>query len=427
MTAVVLIVVFFIVLFIGIPISIGMGVATLAALLAGDYSLSTLILQIEKGAGSYSLVAIPYFVLAANLMNKGGITNKIFDFAESLCCWMHGGLAQVNVISSVIFAGISGTANADAAGLGLVEIEAMDRKGYDRGWSVAITLASSILGPIIPPSVCFIVYGCLASVSITELFVAGVLPGVVIAVCLMIANYVIARSGKVACPPPQKFDVREVWRSFKDGFWALMAPVILLACLFSGVVTATESGIIAAVYSFIVGVLYKELSLRNIAQTFVETIENSAVIMFMIGMGNGIGYILTLERVPQNLTLLLLDVTSNKHIMMILILLVLIIMGMFIDATTIRIITVPLLLPVIDALGISRLHFGVVHTVVTLLGMTTPPVGTGLMVMATISKMKFDKVVKSFLPFYIPLLLALLLIAFIPQITLFLPGLVFKS
>lgn len=425
MAAVVLIVVFLVVLIAGMPISMGMGFSTLAALFAGDYSLSTLILQIEKGAGSYSLVAIPYFVLAASIMNKGGITNRIFDFAESLCNWMHGGLAQVNVISSVIFAGISGTANADAAGLGLVEIEAMDRKGYDRGWSVAITLASSILGPIIPPSVCFIVYGCLAGVSVTELFVAGVIPGVVIAIALMIANYVIAKSGKKACPPPEKFDIREVGRTLKEGFFALMAPVILLVCLFSGVATATETGIIAAVYSFIVGLLYHELTWKNIKETFVETIENSAVIMFMIGMGNGIGYMLTLERVPQSLTKLLLGVTDNKYLMLLLILLVLLIMGCFIDATTIRIITVPLLLPIIDALGISRLHFGVIHTVVTLLGMTTPPVGTGLLVMATISKMKFDDVVKAFVPFWLPLMAALLLITYIPQITLFLPTLVF--
>ncbi|QNL43913.1 TRAP transporter large permease [Oscillibacter hominis] len=425
MAAFVLIAVFFVVLIAGMPISMGMGVSTLASLFAGHYSLSTLILQIEKGAGSYSLVAIPYFVLAASLMNKGGITNKIFDFAESLCSWMHGGLAQVNVISSVIFAGISGTANADAAGLGLVEIEAMDRKGYDRGWSVAITLASSILGPIIPPSVCFIVYGCLAGVSVTELFVAGVVPGVLIAAALMAANYVIAKSGKKACPPPQKFDLREVGRTFKHGFFALMAPVILLACLFSGAVTATETGIIASVYSFVVGLLYRELSVQNLKETFVETIENSAVIMFMIGMGNGIGYVLTLERVPQNLTSLLLGVTENKYVMLLLILIVLLIMGCFIDATTIRIITVPLLLPVIDALGISRLHFGVIHTVVTLLGMSTPPVGTGLLVMATISKMKFDDVVKAFVPFWIPLAAALLLITYLPQITLFLPHLIF--
>lgn len=425
MAAVVLIVVFLVVLIAGMPISMGMGFSTLAALFAGDYSLSTLILQIEKGAGSYSLVAIPYFVLAASIMNKGGITNRIFDFAESLCNWMHGGLAQVNVISSVIFAGISGTANADAAGLGLVEIEAMDRKGYDRGWSVAITLASSILGPIIPPSVCFIVYGCLAGVSVTELFVAGVVPGVVIAIALMVANYVIAKSGKKACPPPEKFDIREVGRTFKEGFFALMAPVILLVCLFSGVATATETGIIAAVYSFIVGLLYHELTWKNIKETFVETIENSAVIMFMIGMGSGIGYMLTLERVPQSLTKLLLGVTDNKYLMLLLILFVLLIMGCFIDATTIRIITVPLLLPIIDALGISRLHFGVIHTVVTLLGMTTPPVGTGLLVMATISKMKFDDVVKAFVPFWLPLMAALLLITYIPQITLFLPTLIF--
>lgn len=423
--AIVLILTFLILLCFGVPISMGMGISTLAALFVGNYDASTLPLLIQKGANSYTLISIPYFVLAANIMNQGGITGRIFDFCEAICGWMHGGLAQVNVVSSVIFAGISGTANADAAGLGLIEIEAMDKKGYDRGWAVAITLASSILGPIIPPSVGFIVYASLSGVSVTELFVAGILPGVVITICLMIANYCMAVSGKVKCPPPTKFSLREVWRTFKKGFFALMAPALLLFCLFSGVVTATETGIIAVVYSLLVSFFYKEMSFKGLYQTLTETIKSSAVIMFLIGMGYGIGYILTLERIPHMLTTALLTVTSSKYILLLLVLIFLTIMGMFIDATTIRIITVPLLLPVIDALGISRLHFGVVHTLVGLIGMTTPPVGTGLMVMCTIAKMKFSDVVRAFLPFYVPLVLALLLITYIPIITTWLPSVLF--
>ena len=176
---------------------------------------------------------------------------------------MHGGLAQVNVISSVIFAGISGTSSADAAGLGMVEIEAMDRAGYDRRWSVGITMASSILGPIIPPSVGFIVYASLTGVDTADLFIAGVVPGVVIALCLMAANYFIAVSGKVACPPPTRFSMRAVWRTFRDGFFALMAPVILLGCLFSGIVTATETGIIAVIYSLLASFIYRELHWKD--------------------------------------------------------------------------------------------------------------------------------------------------------------------
>lgn len=420
---IVLIVVFLIVLFFGMPISMGMGISTLAAMIIGDYDFSTLPMLIQKGANSYTLISIPYFILAANIMNKGGITNRIFDFCESLVGWMHGGLAQVNVISSVIFAGISGTSSADAAGLGMVEIEAMDRAGYDRKWSVGITMASSILGPIIPPSVGFIVYASLTGVDVAELFIAGVVPGVVIALCLMAANYFVAISGKVACPPPTRFRVREVWRTFKDGFFALMAPVILLVCLFSGIVTATETGIIAVIYSLLASFLYKELHWKDLIATMKETVESSAIIMFLIGMGYGIGYVLTLARIPHKLTETLLGITTNKYIMLMLIILFLTVMGMFLEATVIRIITVPLLLPILFALDINLVHFGVIHTLVGLLGTTTPPVGSGLMIMSTVAKMKFSDVVKGVIPFWIPLFLALLLISYFPQITLWLPNL----
>ena len=423
---IVLIVVFLIVLFFGMPISMGMGIGTLASMIAGGYDFSTLPMLIQKGANSYTLISIPYFILAANIMNKGGITNRIFDFCESIVGWMHGGLAQVNVISSVIFAGISGTSSADAAGLGMVEIEAMDRAGYDRKWSVGITMASSILGPIIPPSVGFIVYASLAGVSASELFVAGV-PGVIIAICLMVANYFIAISGKVACPPPTKFDIKEVWRTFKEGFFALLAPVILLVSLLGGFATATETGIIAVIYSLIASAIYHELHWKDLIATMKETVESSAIIMFLIGMGYGIGYVLTLARIPHKLTEALLGVTTNKYLMLFLIIIFLTILGMFLEATVIRIITVPLLLPILVALDINLVHFGVVHTLVGLLGTTTPPVGSGLMIMSTVAKMKFSDVVKGVLPFWIPLFISLFIVTYVPQITMWLPNLVFGS
>ena len=421
-----LIAVFLFVIVLGMPIGIGMGIGTMASLSAGGYDISTLPLLVQDGANDYTLVAIPYFILAANIMNRSSITNRIFDFCESLCCWMHGGLAQVNVLASVIFAGISGTSSGDAAGLGMIEIEAMTRKGYDRGWSCAVTMASSILGPIIPPSVAFIVYASLTGVSVTELFVAGVVPGLLLAACLMVANTVIARSGKVACPPPEKFSIKRVWQTFKDGFWALLAPIILLVSLFSGVITATETGIIAVVYALIAGAIYKEIHIKDLIATVVDTVQSSAIIMFMIGMGNGIGYILTLERLPHLLTEAMLTLTTNKYVLLFLILIFLTILGMFLEATVIRIITVPLLLPVIQALGIDLLHFGVVHTLVGLLGTMTPPVGTGLMIMCTVAKMKFSEIVKSTIYVWVPLVVAMLIITYVPIITTWLPNFIFN-
>lgn len=421
----VLIAVFLAAIFFGLPLSMGMGLGTMASLWVGKMDISTLPMLIQKGANSYTLVSIPYFILAANIMNTGGITNRIFDFCESLCCWMHGGLAQVNVLASVIFAGISGTSSGDAAGLGMIEIEAMTRKGYDRKWSVGITMASSILGPIIPPSVGFIVYASLAGVSVAELFVAGLLPGIVLALLLMVANYFIAVSGKVDCPPPVKFDPARVVYTFKRGFFALLAPVIILASLLSGMATATETGVIAVVYAFIASAIYRELHWKDLVETLKNTIESSAVIMFLIGMGYGIGYVLTLEKIPHKLTQLLLGITTDKNVLLLLILIFLTILGMFMEATVIRIITVPLLLPVVNAMGINLLHFGVVHTLIGLLGTMTPPVGSNLMIMCTVAKMKYSDVVKATLPMWVPLILSVIIITYVPIITLWLPTIVY--
>lgn len=243
----------------------------------------------------------------------------------------------------------------------------------------------------------------------------------------MVANYFIAISGKVACPPPTKFDIKEVWRTFKEGFFALMAPVILLVSLLGGFATATETGIIAVIYSLIASAIYRELHWKDLIATMKETVESSAIIMFLIGMGYGIGYVLTLARIPHKLTEALLGVTTNKYLMLFLIIIFLTILGMFLEATVIRIITVPLLLPILVALDINLVHFGVVHTLVGLLGTTTPPVGSGLMIMSTVAKMKFSDVVKGVLPFWIPLFISLFIVTYVPQITMWLPNLVFGS
>lgn len=422
-----LILFFLVLIFIGMPISMGMGITSLFGLFAGGYDLSVLPGLIEKGANNYTLVAIPYFLLAANLMNSSGITDRIFEFADSLCGWMRGGLAQVNVLASMIFAGISGTSSGDAAGLGLVEIKAMKEKGYDLGWSASITLASSILGPIIPPSAPFIVFAMLAEVSVTQLFVAGIIPGLLISLLLMITNHIIARSGKVACPEPEPFSLKRIWDSLTKGFFALMAPVIMLVGLLSGVVTATEVGIIAVVYSLIVGLIYRTLNLKNLWAAFKDTVMASAVIMFLLGMGYSIGYVLTLERIPQLMTSSLMGLTDNKWILLLIINLLLLVLGCFIDGATIRVITVPLLLPIIDALGISRIHFGVFHTVNLLIGYCTPPVGAGLMIIASITRINMTKLVKSFMPFFIPLLVALFLLIYLPQLSTWLPSVIFGS
>jgi tripartite ATP-independent transporter DctM subunit len=380
-------------------------------------------LMLQSGAGNYTLIAIPYFVLAGNIMNSAGITHKIFDFANALVGFMKGGLAQVNVLASMIFSGISGTATADAAGLGLVEIEAMVKKGYDKPFSVAITLASSIIGPIIPPSVSFIIYAMLAQVSVAKLFVAGIIPGVLVGLTLMATNYYIAKKGIVAMPEPDKFELLEVWKTFRGGFFAIMAPVILLAGILSGVVTATETGIIAVVYSILVGLIYKDLTWKGLIDSIISTIISTAVIMYMIGMGKAIGWVITREQLPQLASSVLFGITQNKYIMLLIINILLLILGCFLDGNTIKLIMIPLLLPIIDALAVDRIQFGVITTLNALIGITTPPVGIGLFIMCSITDLKMTQVVKAFLPYYLPMLISLILITYLPFLTTWLPSL----
>ena len=415
---------FFLVLSIGIPISMSMGIATLVGLITGGHNISVLPQMLQQATANYTLICIPYFILAANIMNGSGITRRIFAFADALVGWMTAGMAQVNVFASMIFAGISGTANSDAAGLGLIEIEAMKEQGYDAAFSTSVTLASSILGPIIPPSVPFIVYATLASVSVVDLFLAGLIPGLFLAVCLMGTSYFLVKTGRVKAPPRRKFSTSYLWKTIKEGFWALLAPLVLLGCIMSGTVTASESGIIAIVYSIIVALGYREFSLKSFIHALHSTLMSSVTILFIIGMGYGIGWVLTIERVPQDLTIMMLSLTQNKYIILFLINIFLLILGCFMDGTTIRLITVPLFLPVLKALDISILQFGVVHTFTTCIGFCTPPVGVGLMIMCSISKLKFSEVVKAFIPYYIPLIVVLLAMTYIPPLTTWLPSLI---
>lgn len=416
---------FLILIFMGIPVAFAMGIGTLLGLIFGDYNLQMLPLMVARGTSNFTLIAIPYFVLAGNLMNTGGITIRIFDWADAVIGHMKGGLAQVNVLASMLFSGISGTASADAAGLGLIEIQAMEEKGYDTGFSTAVTLASSVIGPIIPPSVPFIIYASLANVSIAKLFMAGLIPGIAVGVILMITNIILEKTGKVKMPEPTPFSVKRLIKTTKDGFFALLAPLVLIVSILSGAITATEAGIIAVVYSLFCGILYKELTLDGLKESMKATVFSTAMIMLLIGMGSGAGWVTTAERIPGMLSQALFILTTNKYMLLIIINLFLLFLGMIIDGTTIQLIMVPILLPIIDSIGMSRLQFGVIESLNTLIGYATPPVGVGLFIMASITDQKLEDIIKSFKAFYIPLIIALILIVFVPGITMWLPNLLF--
>lgn len=409
----------------GLPITISMGIASLFALIIGNYPVEVLPLMIIRGTSNYTLIAIPYFILAGNLMNSAGITKRIFNFASALSGHLKGGLAQVNVVSSMIFAGISGTAVSDAAGLGIVEIKAMTDEGYDKPFSVAVTLASSVIGPIIPPSVPFLVFAMLANVSVAKLFIAGLIPGILVGLALIITNYYFAARGKIKMPEPIPFSMKRLIKTFKDGFFALLAPIVLIGGIMTGFVTATEAGILAVVYCLFVGLIYKELTWKSFLEALKSTIFSSALIMFLIGVGKIVGWIITSERLTILAFDFLFSLTSSGTILIIIILVFLLLLGMVIDGVTITLIMVPILLPIIDAIGMDRLQFGVVENLVGLIGYATPPVGVGLFVMSSITDLTIPQVTKAFLPFFIPLMIALILITFIPGLTMFLPNLLF--
>lgn len=423
MVAVIMFVMLIILVVIGAPVSMAMAIAALCAILF--YGLDPVIIPslISGGISSYTLMAVPFFIFLGNIMNSGGITHRIFDWCEALVGHIKGGLAQVNIISSVIFAGISGTAVADSAGLGMVEIEAMKKKNYDVPFSIGITVASSLLGPIIPPSVVLLVYASLAGVSPGKLFMAGVLPGVLLAVILMVCVYIMCARGKVQCPEPEKFSLKRLWDATRRSIFALLCPVILLLGISTGVATATEVGIIGCVYSIFVSIIYKEFSFKGLFKALKDTLISSASIMFLMGIGSVLAWIMTKEQVPQAITKMLTGMTDSKYVVMLIILAILLFLGCFMDGTSIQLVMVPILVPIANAFGIDLILLGVVVALAVTIGAATPPVGVCLFVLSSVTGEPLETVVRGTKSFYLPILLALLAVAFITPLSTWLPGL----
>lgn len=421
--ALTLFLVFLILLAVGFPISFAMALSTIVALVMGGYTSEVFSLMLVEGVKGYTLLSIPLFILAGNLMNTAGITHRIFNFATALMGHIRGGLAQVNILSSVIFAGISGTAVGDQAGLGAIQMKAMSDKGYEKSFGAALTLASSVIGAIIPPSVSLIIYSYLAEVSVEQAFIAGIIPGLLIAFTLSIYSYIGAVRGTIVTPPPEPFEWKSLLRTLKEGFFALLAPAVILGGMLGGVVTPTEAAAIAVLYALFCALIYKELNWETLKHGFTESVESTALIMFLIGVGTAMGWIISAEQIPYFLSDALLGLTENKYTMLLIINIMLLCLGMIMEGIPIKLIVLPILLPIIDSLGIDRVHFGIVMSYNLLIGMATPPVGLGLYVMSRVGKISFESIVKKIIPLYVPLLIALILITYLPQLSLWLPNL----
>ena len=412
-------------LLLGVPVAVALGLSSLLYIAIEGLPDVLLIHTMIGGIDSFPLLAIPFFILAGHLINSGGITERIFTFARALVGWLPGGLGHVNVGASVIFAGMSGAAVADAGGLGNVEIKAMRDAGYDARFSVGVTAASSTIGPIIPPSLPLVIYGVMASASIGELFVAGIVPGLLMALSLMAMVAWQARRRRY--PRDSKIDFCRIWASFKRAFWPLLTPAIIVGGIVGGVFTPTEAAVAAVCYALALGgCAYKTLTWRKILRATMDTIETSAAILMIVASAAVFAWILTANQAAAILGDALLGVTSNKSILLLMMMAIVLILGLFMETIAAITILVPVLLPIAAQAGIDPVHLGILLILNLMIGLLTPPVGMVLFVLSKVSGVKFEECVKATAPFLAPLLIVLLLIAFFPQIVLWLPSLAYR-
>ena len=408
-----------------VPVSISIGIAVVVALIIGDFPLDVIPRIMVDGLDSFPLLAVPFFVLAGNLMNAGGVTERIFAFARTMFSTFRGGLAQVNVAASMVFAGMSGAALSDLGGLGAVEMKAMRENGYPAEISAAVTLASCTVGPIIPPSIVLIVYGLATNVSVGRLFLGGILPGVLIGIFCMVFISLWVRLRKTAWGQPEPFRVHEVWRTLKGGSLALISPVLVIGAIVTGVASPTEVGALAAAYALFVGLVYRALSWKELRACLIESMITTAVIMFLIAVSMVMGWIITIERIPHDAARIISTSVGNPVVGMVMVNLFLIFVGMFLETLPALLILSPILLPVVSAYSVDPVHFGVIICFNLIVGIITPPMGIGLFVGARVARISPERILQAVLPLLIPLIVGLMVITFWPQLTLWLPNLVF--
>jgi tripartite ATP-independent transporter DctM subunit len=370
--------------------------------------------------GSFILLAIPFFILAANIMNSAGITNQLMRLAQSIVGFLPGGLGHINVLVSMIFAGISGSSNADAAGIGSVIIPAMIKEGYDTNFTVAVTACSAVMGVIIPPSIIMVVWGGVMNVSVAGLFMAGIIPGILIGLLQMVVVYIYAI--KRNYPREARFSIKEVFLALKDSFLAILSPVIIIGGIVGGLVTPTEASLIAVLYSMLVGMLiFRTVSLKTFVKLVSDTARLASIVLFAVGTASIYAWVLSYYKIPTFLVKVVGALTTSPTIMLILVVVVFLIVGMFIDAVPAIIIFAPLLRPLADSVGIHPLHFAVVGCVALAYGLITPPYGLCLLITSEIAGINCMTPLKEVAVFLATMLFVLLLMIFIPDITLGIP------
>ncbi|WP_338788318.1 TRAP transporter large permease [Metabacillus sp. FJAT-53654] len=405
----------FLFLLIGVPVAISMlssAIVMLAVLglfdtgILGDY--------LVKGANNFSLMAIPFFILTGEIMNAGGVSKRIVEFASAFVGHIRGGLGYVVIMSGVIFAGLSGSAVADTAALGAILIPMMIAKGYNKNSSTGLVAATGIIGTIIPPSIPMILFGVVGGVSITQLFMAGIVPGILIAVGLVVVWYFVSKKDQSETMP--KATAKQKWTAFIRAFWALMLPVIIIVGLRGGIFTPTEAGVVAAIYALIISFFYREIKWRQLSNVFVDTAKTTGIVMFVASTAVVSGYAITVAQIPRELVEFLSGLTTNPTILLLIIMLFLLVVGCVMDLTPAILIFTPVLLPVVTAVGIDPVYFGLLMVINLSIGLITPPVGTVLYIGCGISKISIVDITKGIMPFLLVQLGILILLVLFPEL-----------
>ncbi len=414
---------FVILLLIGAPTYLSLMVAALIYFFLHPEISAMMIMQKMYGSlDSFVLLAVPLFMISGNLMNRGGITDRIFEFAKAMVGHVRGGLGHVNVLSSFIMSGMSGSALADVGGLGQVEIAAMKAENYEDDMTLGITAASATMGPIVPPSIPMVVYGAVASISVGGLFLGGLLPGVLMAIVLCGTIAVIARRRNY--PTHRKCTWKERWMSLRRSFLALMMPVVTMGGIWSGLFTPTEAALVSVVYVILVMMLvYRELKPGEIVEVFFETAEGFVPALTIVVASTLFGWVLQFERIDKVLIELFFSITDNKYLILLFLNILLLFCGMILDSTPVIMLFVPMFLPLGRTLGVHEIQMGVMVVLNLMIGLMTPPIGQSLFIMSSVTGNSFEYVVKNTYKWLIPLVIALFLVTYVPAVTLWLPSL----
>ncbi|QTL99338.1 TRAP transporter large permease subunit [Iocasia frigidifontis] len=413
---------FVILIFLNVPIAFSLAISSCVALYFGGFPLNVVIQRMVTAADSFLLLAIPFFILAGNIMKDGEISKKLINFADSLVGFITGGLAQVNIVTSMFFAGITGAAVADTSAVGSVLIPPMVEREYDADFSGAVTAASSVIGVIIPPSIPMVVYGVVTGVSVGKMFMGGLIPGILVGVIMMIASYVISK--KRGYPSGKSLSIKNILVNFKESILALIMPLIIVGGIFSGVFTPTEAAVIAVIYSLIISLfVYRTIKIKDLPRIILESAYTTAVVMLMLVAAFLFSWIITRERIPVQIANFLTTLALNRTVVLVLVSIFYIVAGTLMDLTANIILLVPVLFPAIQNLGVDPIHFGLITVVALAIGLVTPPVGACLFVASEISNTSIVQQSKALIPYIISLVLVLILLILIPEISVFIPNL----